>query len=124
MSLLNNTSAYLLMSLLIAITAFVYSYVLVQPGEIFAKLFLKLDLFFNSDKRACQGKGPHPLFKMIMRCEKCVAGQMAMWIYLAYNWHQYLQKNFITLIPHILFIGLSIFLTLVIKKFYLKHIES
>lgn len=119
---LNSIILYFVVSILIAITAFVYSYVLVQPGEIFAKIFLKLDLFFKSDERRAQGLGVHWLFKMIMWCEKCVAGQLALWIYLICCWPWYLQGYFIMIIPHFLFVGLTIFLTLVIKKIYLKHI--
>ena len=105
----NIIGLYLLASLLIAVTAFVYSYVLTQPGEFFGKIYGKLDILFKTDARVSEGKGVHPLFKMIMWCEKCVAGQMAFWIFLACTWRLYLHREFIFVIPHILFIGLSIF---------------
>lgn len=123
MNPLLNIEIYLIHALLIAITAFVYSYILVQPGEFFSKLFLILDKFFETDKRAAEGLPPHPLFKMIMRCEKCVAGQMAFWIYLVYCLPYYLECQFDLIISHILFVGLSIFLTLITKNIYIKHIQ-
>lgn len=114
---------YLLSSLLIAITAFVYSNILILPGEIFGKLYGKLDVFFKTDERAAEGKPVHPVFKMIMQCEKCVSGQMALWIFMICIFPKYMDACFIYIIPHILFIGLTIFLTLIIKKLYTKYIK-
>lgn len=122
MNPLDNAGTYILFSILIAITAFVYSYVLIQPGEIFSKLYLKLDVLFKTDRRAFNGLGPHPLFKMIMWCEKCVAGQLSIWIFLIYAWPKYLNYNFIWIIPHILFVALTIFLTIIIKLILKNHV--
>ncbi len=123
MNPLENISIYLLSALLIAITSVVYSYILTQPGEIFGWLFGKLNEFFKTDERTSQGLGPHPLFKMIMWCEKCVSGQMSLWLFLIINWKYYAEGVFIIVIPHAFFVTLSIFLSLTIKKIYNKHIE-
>lgn len=107
--------------ILIGITAFVYSQILTQPGEIFAGLYRRLDNFFNTDERSCKGLGLHPVFKMIMACEKCVAGQMAFWFYIAFNYKEYLTGDLLNLIPHILLIGISIFTAITIKIIYTKY---
>lgn len=122
---LDNALLFLLTSMLIAITAVVYSYVLTQPGEIFAGLYKRLDTWFKTDERQMKfGKGPHPLFKLLIWCEKCVAGQWSLWIFLICAWPWYQRGYLILIIPHVLFIGLTIFLALCIKKFYRSNIES
>lgn len=120
----NSLGIYLLGAVLIAITAFVYSYLLTQPGEFFGKAYGFFNWLFMTDKRIQKGKGIHPIFKMIMYCEKCVAGQLATWIFLSYTFDYYVAGNFIVVVPHILFVGLSIFLTPIIKHFYTKYIEN
>lgn len=111
-------------SLLIAIAAVVYSYILTQNGEVFGGLYGVLDRLFQSDRRACRGLGPHPIFKMIMWCEKCVAGQMSLWIFLYVAFPFYRRGQLFIMVPHALFICLGIFLALCVKKFYTKYIES
>jgi len=109
----------------IAITAFTYSYILTQPGELLGKVYGKLDSFFKTDKRISEGKGLHPIFKMVIACPKCVSGQMALWIYLFYNYKNYsfgLSIFISTLITHVLFIGTTIFLTSIINSLYQKNI--
>jgi hypothetical protein len=69
------------------------------------------------------GLGPHPIFKMIIGCEKCVSGQMALWIFLFFNYKNYLALEFSTIIYHALFIALTIFTTTIIKSIYSKHIN-
>lgn len=113
-------------TIFIAITAFTYSYILTQPNEIFGKLYGIFNTLFKTDKRISAGKGVHPLFKMIMWCEKCVSGQMALWIFLAFHYNYYLINLSLaiqTLITHIIFIGTTIFLTVIIKSIYIKKIE-
>lgn len=114
---------YVFSAMIIAITATTYSTILVLPGEIFGGLYGKLDILFKTDKRNEQGKGIHPIFKMIMQCEKCVAGQMALWGGLVYAWRYYSNDCFQLILPHIGFIGLSIFLTLITKKIYTTKIK-
>lgn len=120
---LSSLFAYMVISILIGITAVMYSYVLTQPGEIFSWAFKKLDLFFKTDKRTSQGLGPHPVFKMIMWCEKCVAGQMSLWTFFILFWPWYRQGILVLIIPHLLLVGLAIFSALCIKKFYKSKIE-
>lgn len=117
------TTNFFLLSFLISITAFVYSNILTQPSEIFSSLYGRLDAFFGNDKRYCVGLGPHPIFKMIIGCEKCVSGQMALWIFLFLSYNNYLALEFSTIIYHVLFIGLTIFTTTIIKSIYSKHIN-
>lgn len=116
-------TSLILTAALIAITGFTYSYILTQPGEIFGKLYLKLDILFKSDERGSDGKGLHPLFKMSMACPKCVSGQMALWIFIILNYQDYLQSFIWHLVFHILFIGTAIFFATIIKSLYQKHIE-
>jgi len=114
---------YVFSAMIIAITATTYSTILVLPGEIFGGLYGKLDILFKTDKRNEQGKGIHPIFKMIMQCEKCVAGQWALWSYLIYMFPIYKEGVWILVLPHLGFIGLSIFLTLITKKLYNTYIK-
>lgn len=106
------TSQFFIISLLISVTAFVYSYLLTQPGEIFSWSYSKLDYLFKNDNRYNDGKGAHPLFKILIGCEKCVAGQWSLWLF------PFLFEY--AFINHILFIGLTIFTTVIIKTIYLK----
>jgi hypothetical protein len=114
---------YFLLSFLISITAFVYSYILTQPTELFSGLYRLLDSVFKTDERNNKGLGMHPLFKLLIGCEKCVSGQWALWIYLILNFKNYLNLEFTGIIFHLLFIGLTIFTTTAIKSIYKKHIE-
>lgn len=114
-------------TIFIAITAFTYSYILTGPNEIFGSLYGKLNDFFKTDLRRQSGKSFHPLFKMIMACEKCVSGQMALWIYLAWHYENYLvsfRLGLYNFIEHVLFISTTIFLTTIIKFIYTKKIEN
>jgi len=117
-------TSLILTALLIAVTGFTYSYILTQPGEVFGWIYGKLDVLFKTDKRSCDGLGFHPVFKMIMACEKCVSGQMALWIFIILNYQNYLQSFIWHLVFHILFIGTSIFLATLIKSYYQKNIEQ
>lgn len=111
-------SGLILTALCVAIVGYTYSNILTQPGEIFGKLYGKLDEFFQTDlRRSCQGKGPHPLFKMIMHCEKCVSGQLALWGFILFIYPDYSIR--IGLL-HILFIGLSIFFATIVKSIHEK----
>jgi len=113
-------------TIFIAITAFVYSNILTQPGEIFGNLYKKLDEFFNTDKRSCTGLGLHPIFKMIMACEKCVSGQLAFWFFMAHYYNGYLSgtHSFIyNAFTHIGFTCTTIFITTIIKSLHEKYIN-
>jgi hypothetical protein len=110
-------------ALMVAIGAFVFSNILTGNGEVFGGLYGLLDRVFKTDERASQGKGIHPLFKMLMQCEKCVAGQWALWSFMIVNWNLYSRGYLILIFVHLAFIFLSIFLTLVVKAFYIKHIK-
>lgn len=117
------TLNFFLLSFLISVTAFVYSNVLTQPSEIFSNLYGRLDSFFENDRRYVHGLDQHPIFKMVIGCEKCVSGQMSLWIFLFFNYKNYLAFEFSTIIYHALFIGLTIFTTTIIKSIYSKHIN-
>ena len=113
-------------TIFIAITAFVYSNILTQPGEIFGKVYEQLDSFFGTDKRSCAGKGLHPIFKMIMACEKCVSGQLAFWYFLAHYYTGYLSgtQSFIyNALEHAIFTCTTIFVTTIIKSLHNKYIN-
>lgn len=97
----------ILYSLLIAITGFVYSNLLTEEGHIFhgLKNFLKEHL-------------PEYLYKPVIGCERCVTGQLALWVYLYFNYADY---NFVN---HIIFISLSIFLVAIITKIWYTFFEK
>lgn len=81
-------------------------------------LFNRLDTFFKTGERANNGKPVHPLFMILMYCEKCLAGQMAFWLYLI-QWHElYPHYFFIILLRHLLFVAYTILCTLALGIIY------
>jgi hypothetical protein len=109
-------------SLLISVIAVVYSYVLTFPGEIFFNLYKLLHKAFQTDEREAKGLYPHPIFKLLIACEKCVAGQIALWSYLALMWPAYLKfKIAAVAFGHIGFVAMTIFLTVIMKKLYQNY---
>ena len=110
-------------SLSCAIIAFVYSYLLTRDGEILrgVYLFLKKHLikktivkaYDNGEYIEVEKEEESILFKPLISCEKCVAGQIAMW----YGVFMLRPYNFFT---HVLLICASIFITVIIKKLYEK----
>lgn len=112
---------YFILSFLLAVLAFIYTNVLTQAGEVFGALYSKLYRYFKSDEREQQGLPKHPLFKVLIDCEKCVAGQIAMWSYLIINFNQYIC--FISVLKHFLFVSLTIFAVIIIKSIYTKFLE-
>lgn len=107
----------MIIAFLISILAFTYSYILTQPGEIFSSLYLKLDILFKNDKRMIEGKGMHPIFKLLIGCPKCVSGQLSLWYFVLNNFENLTYKLIFDL-P--LFVALTIFLTCIISLIYNK----
>lgn len=113
-------------TIFISITAFVYANILSQPGEIFGKWYGFLNNLFQTDKRISSGKQLHPLFKMMIGCEKCVSGQLALWYFMANNYGGYfigVREFILTAFQHSFFIATTIFLTTIIKSLYEKYIN-
>jgi hypothetical protein len=111
---------FIFQALFIACTAVVYSCALTQPGEIFAKWH---DFIYNAtgvEKRITEGKPMPALYKVLVFCEKCISGQMALWIFLIQNFSFYRLGIWTIIVQHILFIGFTIFLSIVVKFIYNK----
>lgn len=53
-------------------------------------------------------------------CEKCTAGQFGLWIWLGFNWPEYLQDFSLAFIRHIIFIAFTILFVVVIKNIFSK----
>jgi hypothetical protein len=89
----------------IAVFAVVLRGVLMQYGNIlfFYTLFLE--------------KLPEYIAKPLGQCEKCFAGQLAFWYYIAKYFHKYNAIN------HIFFVSFSIFLTWYISL-KMRNLES
>jgi hypothetical protein len=83
-------------SILLAVAAWVYVYVLLEPGAI-------LGWWGDIVERL-----PHWLSEPLGGCEYCVGGQFALWFYV-------LRRGEYDLIEHILFITLTIFLITLIN---------
>lgn len=95
-------------SILIAIAGWVYSMILLKEGMIlgwFGKIICRL---------------PDWICEPLGGCEYCVSGQMAMWFYLYFGWDDYGVDFFGTLIQHVLFITLTIFIVAIINKWKLN----
>lgn len=106
------------LALLIALCAFTYSVILTQPKMILNSLYKTLAEVFVTE--SAQGQKEHWIFKIIIHCEKCVAGQWALWIYAYTEGWNYLSSPVETLFNHLAFILVTIFLTLPIKFIYNK----
>ena len=110
--------------ILIAIFSFIYSNILTQPSEILSGIYRKLYLFFDSDKRMMEGKPFHPLFKVLIHCEKCVSGQLALWFTLFGNWFSVLiTHDAFVIVKILLSITFTILTTMTIKGIYNKYIN-
>lgn len=110
-------------SFLIAILAVVYTYILTQPGQLFNGLYNKLDKFFKTDTRRSNGKSEHPLFKILIYCHLCLSGQVALWLFIYFNWINYFINPFYTLLSHVFTVATTILMAAIIKGIYTKHIE-
>lgn len=89
-----------LLAFKIAVIAYVYSVILTEPGMILSEFYKWIESF----------KLPDWLFKPLIDCYKCVAGQMALWIF-------FFQPNY-NFWNHITFICLTIFFSIIINKIY------
>lgn len=105
-------------AILIAIAAVVYSTILTEEDSILHKWYLFLYDLFDTDQRAEQGKSKHWLFMLLIYCEKCIAGQMAFWLYICtHNIREYIWYN------HIFFTAATIFAAAIVKWIY-KQTQS
>lgn len=103
---------------LIGLLAFVYTYLLTEPNAIFHGLYMWLYKFFKTQEREDEGRPIHPLFMVLIHCEKCFAGQSAFWIYVFSNFYNY---NFL---QHIFFTAYAIFIAAIIKALYTNKINK
>ena len=94
------TAETYILSLQIAVCAFVYVVLLTEPYKIFGDLYAFLE-----------PRLPWWLFKPLMGCEVCVAGQLSLWIYLYQNYAHYDINHFA---GHVFFICLTIITTHII----------
>lgn len=107
------------LALLIAMSAYVYTNILTDQNQIFNGLYNWLDIKLNNQET---GK-KHWLFMVLIYCEKCVGGQMALWIFLYLNYKSYLTNPFTALLSHIFFITFTILSATLIKEIH-KHIKK
>jgi len=112
---------YLLIAILIGACSFVYTNLLMEPDQIFGGLYRKAYFYFKSDEKNEQGKPYHPLFKIFFQCERCNAGQIALWFYLCKNFHN--QITIDEVLIGIVFILHSILFASVIRGIYNKIIS-
>jgi hypothetical protein len=104
------------LGLLIAVLAVVYTNLLTDTNMIFNSAYNWLYRFFKTDQRAHQGKGYHPLFMILIHCEKCFAGQVAFWLFVYLNHDQY---NFLI---HLFFVAFTILSAYILNNI-IKHIK-
>jgi hypothetical protein len=107
-------------SLLIALAAMCYSYILTEPNAILNGVYKKLYKLFRTDEREEAGLPIHPLFMVLIYCEKCVAGQWALWLFFWYAWPLYVHEFcFLLVLKHIFFILFTIILAGTSKNIYI-----
>jgi hypothetical protein len=110
------------LGLLIAIFSFVYSNILTEGEMILNPLYNWLDCKLN---KGCNNVEFHWLFKVLIHCEKCISGQLALWLYFFYNFYDYVFNFSPELILyHFFFITFAILCTITIKGIYNKHIRN
>jgi hypothetical protein len=85
----------------VALVAFVYAEILTAPGML-------LNSWYNYVAR----NAPDFLFKPLAGCIKCVAGQLALWVYMVNYWHSY------SIQAHVFYICFAIFITLLLNKIH------
>jgi len=90
-------------SILLAVAAWVYVYILLKEGMILSWWW---EIINELPEWASEPLGG---------CEYCVAGQMALWYYLYEKFYEY------DLAEHILFITLTIFIVEIINKILKKN---
>lgn len=105
---------------LIAVLAFTYTNVLTKPDMPFNKTYNKLWKYFKNDDRQKNGKGLHPLFMLFIHCEKCIAGQIALWVFLYQYAAGYIFYPLETFGHHVLFTAFAIFVADILQKTYNK----
>ena len=107
-------------ALLLAVLAFVYSNLLTEPGHLLAKWYRMWYVVFKTDKRLMDGKPYHPLFMLIVHCEKCIAGEFAFWYFLYKNLSTYQPQ---TALWHLCFTATAILFAAVLKGLYNRYIK-
>jgi hypothetical protein len=101
-----------IVSVMIALVAFVYSEMLTEPGMILNWIYKLLDKHL-----------PTFLFKPLIGCFKCVGGQLSFWAFLVLFSNQYRHVPlgvdvFKLVFIHIYFVCLTIFFTEIICKIH------
>ena len=107
------------LGVLIAIFAFVYTNILTDSEMLLNGVYNWMDGLNN----VATGK-KHWLFMVLIHCERCVSGQVALWLYLYYNLTEYVFNfSFNLLFCHFFFITFTILCASIIKGIYNKHIK-
>ena len=91
-------------ALKIAVVGFVWSGILVQPGELFDWVPRVICRMTNNEK----------IHKVTFACEKCFSGQLAFWSYLMIHFEDY------DLSTHIYFTFLTMFFVALLTKLWKK----
>lgn len=111
-------------AILIGVFAFVYSNLLTEPDALLNKLYNRLDIFFKNDVRQMEGKGRHPLFMILIHCEKCIAGQIALWGFGYDNYIWYYFEPLKAAGTHLIFVAFAILTAAILRGLYHKHIKT
>ena len=109
-------------ALKIAIVAYIYADVLTEGGMILNPLYVKLDTWRINP---CSNKKviPEWIFKPLIGCYKCVAGQMALWSFFVVNYSEYMNIKSIFELSvlignHLFFITLTILLSCLVQRIH------
>lgn len=106
---------------LLGLMAFVYSYLLTEPNAPLHGVYKWLSKFFKTNEREMEGRPIHPLFMVLMYCEKCVAGQCALWLFLWLHFAQYqIEISVALVLRHVFFVCWSIVMAGTIKALYIR----
>ena len=94
----------------IAIFAMAYCWILTDPDMLLERPYVWM-------KGKLEGKYDW-LWNPIWGCPKCVAGQIALWTFIYYRWDNYDP------VAHMIFTGVTIFLTRELVLYYIKQAKQ
>lgn len=95
----------LIISFAIALIAYTYSIILTSGGMLLDWWYIYLQNKIKNEK----------IFNVLVNCPKCVAGQWSLWIFFFTPYFD----GFKSIHLHILFICLTIWISIILNKFYL-----
>lgn len=107
---------------MVGCVGFIYTVVLTRPGEIFSGLYRRLNERFNKIDECTWRKHDHPLFKILIGCEKCNSGQLALWTYPLFIGIRNYEP--LHIMYHLFAISTAILFSIILNSIYQKWLRN